>query len=924
MGVPALFRWLSGKYPKIVSPVIEGRPARIPDSNVEVPVDISRPNPNKEEFDNLYLDMNAIVHPCVHPEDRPPPETVDEMMLAIFKYTERLVNMVRPRKILMFAVDGVAPRAKMNQQRSRRFRAAQEAREKDEAQAEVIKKMEATGKTIDQAIKNHRVFDTNLITPGTPFMDKLAASLRYWTTYKLNMDPAWKDIKVIISDSTVPGEGEHKIMDFIRSQRSSPDHDPNTRHVMYGLDADLIMLGLATHEAHYRVLREDVFQQANGRGCRICGQEGHKAAECQGVLRAKVGEFGEKQKVPEDKPFIWLHVEILREYLDAELKVPDLPFRFDLERAIDDWVFMCFFVGNDFLPHIPSLEIRENGIDVLITIWKENIAVMKGYLTTDGTANLDRVQILMDGLSLKEDEIFRKRHIQDERQEARRSQGDQGKRQRLEEEERNAAELRSSKKAKVEQPANIPLIKPGDAIDPNQNKQLVQNRKEIRMGTSDANKSAAQALKAEMMRNATTDNAPTSALDLKRKAEDSEAQEDEEKTDSVRLWEPGFKTRYYSQKFHVSEENVEFRRSVMTAYVQGLCWVLQYYSQGVPSWTWYYPYHYAPFASDFQEISALDIKFEKGTPFRPFDQLMGVLPASSNSCLPAKLQKLMTSEDSEIIDFYPLSFPIDLNGKKFAWQGVALLPFIDEGRLLGAIEKVLPNLSEEEIERNSMGYNYMLFSESHSLYDDLTRALYGKRAAEHETLDPNKSGALIGVVARDPKYFPSSTVNYPLNQGTSTYGDIEIDRSLSVRYDLPKSQYVHKSMLLRGVKHKPQTLNFTDIQNVQNGRGRGRGGPPRHDQDRNQSFSNGQGRGHGRHEQNTRQPPFNNYDRRPPANNHGAYPQPPPPPHSGAPQSAYSWQNPTPAPWSNANERIPPAPPTQNGYQHPQYAPWRR
>jgi len=59
-------------------------------------------------MDNLYLDMNGIVHPCSHPEDRPPPETEEEMMLEVFKYTDRVVNMVRPRKVLMIAV-GMCP-----------------------------------------------------------------------------------------------------------------------------------------------------------------------------------------------------------------------------------------------------------------------------------------------------------------------------------------------------------------------------------------------------------------------------------------------------------------------------------------------------------------------------------------------------------------------------------------------------------------------------------------------------------------------------------------------------------------------------------------------------------------------------------------------------------------------------------------------
>lgn len=73
-------------------------------------------------------------------------------------------------------------------------------------------------------------------------------------------------------------------MDWIRRQRSHPEHDPNMSHVIYGLDADLIMLALATHEPNFKVLREDVFFQG-GRGpnaCKICGEQGHFAANCKG------------------------------------------------------------------------------------------------------------------------------------------------------------------------------------------------------------------------------------------------------------------------------------------------------------------------------------------------------------------------------------------------------------------------------------------------------------------------------------------------------------------------------------------------------------------------------------------------------------------------------------------------------------------
>lgn len=101
MGVPSLFRWLSKKYPKILKRVEEELPQIV--DGVEVPVDATKDNPNGE-VDHLYLDMNGIVHPCSHPEDKPAPENEEEMMVAVFEYTDRVIRMVRPRKLLMIAV----------------------------------------------------------------------------------------------------------------------------------------------------------------------------------------------------------------------------------------------------------------------------------------------------------------------------------------------------------------------------------------------------------------------------------------------------------------------------------------------------------------------------------------------------------------------------------------------------------------------------------------------------------------------------------------------------------------------------------------------------------------------------------------------------------------------------------------------------
>lgn len=176
------------------------------------------------------------------------------------------------------------------------------------------------------------------------------------------------------------------------------------------------MLGIATHEPHFRVLREDVFANDTKPGhCRKCNQPGHLADQCRGAPKPKPGEEVIEKPL---KPFIWLHVSVLREYLAVEMNVPQQPFKFDLERALDDWVFMCFFVGNDFLPHLPSLDIREDGIDTLIAIWRDNIPVMGGYVTKDGHVDLARAQTILNGLAKQEGAIFKRRRETEVRKEA--------------------------------------------------------------------------------------------------------------------------------------------------------------------------------------------------------------------------------------------------------------------------------------------------------------------------------------------------------------------------------------------------------------------------------------------------------------------------------------------------------------------------
>lgn len=102
-------------------------------------------------------------------------------------------------------------------------------------------------------------------------MHRLSVALKTYIVERSNEDPLWEGLAVIFSDAFVPGEGEHKILDFIRSQRAQSGFNPNTSHCIHGADADLIMLGLATHEANFYILREAVNSPKDLK-CYRCGQ----------------------------------------------------------------------------------------------------------------------------------------------------------------------------------------------------------------------------------------------------------------------------------------------------------------------------------------------------------------------------------------------------------------------------------------------------------------------------------------------------------------------------------------------------------------------------------------------------------------------------------------------------------------------------
>lgn len=159
-------------------------------------------------------------------------------------------------------------------------------------------------------------------------------------------------------------------MDFIRQERASKGYKPYQSHCIYGADADLIMLGLATHEPKFYIIREIVIT-ANDKFCTNCQKKGHFFMDCQRAVSIE----DESRVIQEQNAsninveFQFIRIQMVREFIHINYMKSMIPFGYDLEKIIDDFVFLCFFVGNDFLPHIPCLSIRDGGIDVLLRIY---------------------------------------------------------------------------------------------------------------------------------------------------------------------------------------------------------------------------------------------------------------------------------------------------------------------------------------------------------------------------------------------------------------------------------------------------------------------------------------------------------------------------------------------------------------------------
>ena len=282
------------------------------------------------------LDLNCAIYHCVRKLQKVKPyspviqsEWERDLQTHVIAYVRQMVRNVAPTEKILIAVDGVAPMAKIKQQRCRRFKSALSAEQEARIRAEAIN---APYVPVNR-------WDTNAITPGTTFMAGLATALRTYATTAPS--------KIVVSPADEPGEGEQKIMAWARA------HKPASM-VVYGLDADLIVLALwatATSTTQVDLYREET--------------------EFNGAV---------KTDATEEEQFLYLDTAHLATVLHTAHGRPGQ----SKQSFLTDFVALMNLLGNDFVPHGMALKIRDDGVIKLLEIAK-TLSTPVVAQATDGT-----------------------------------------------------------------------------------------------------------------------------------------------------------------------------------------------------------------------------------------------------------------------------------------------------------------------------------------------------------------------------------------------------------------------------------------------------------------------------------------------------------------------------------------------------------
>lgn len=584
MGVPSLFRWLQISHKDTIHNVSE-----------------------TFAVDCLYLDFNAIIHTCVKPGLGSEDEIEKDLHKTVGDFIDYILSKTRPRKLLYIAIDGVAPRAKLSHQRARRYKSAlgkkdgavpkakpipqkRKGKKKDAEHEEALYDKfvgEELTESSDVAaeIETER-FDLNCITPGTPFMERLHNILIAYIQSKLSNDPSVANLKVIYSSYLVPGEGEQKIMSFIRNQA-----DKNDVHMIYSPDGDLIFLGLSLHRNRVLIMRDyySPNRERSKKSCTKCGRTGHSNDEC-GVFT--------------NYTFIYVDMSQLRSRLVREFR-KGTSHKFDDERMLNDWIFLCFMLGNDFVPCLPCLEIRFHSIDTLTEFLMKSYSEIRTYITSSKSIDYKALRNFYCIMAGKEDGLYHRK-----------------------------------------------------------SQSLDRFREEIK----DVNIVY----------------------------------------EKIPIHTRAGKTQYYAEKLHATTDADV--KKICYEYIKGLIWVYSYYIFGTTGWDWHYPYHFAPLAADLSKLVITEINIPSGSPLKPLEQLLVVLPPMSKGMVPEELQPIF----SRYKNYYPDDVKTDMFDKVHVWQEVVLLPNIDTKHILSENADKFSALKYEDLNRNVRGPDLLFMREAKS------------------------------------------------------------------------------------------------------------------------------------------------------------------------------------------------------------------
>ena len=287
MGIPSYYKRLIDRFPNLV-----------------------RKGFKAIDSDVLLMDFNCLVYQCIRGPGVPTYTSATRVeweravLQAVADYTTKVWSAAGKPPRVFIGVDGVVPMAKIRQQRLRRFKS------RWLAAAETAAGVRRPGE---------EQWDTNAITPGTEFMEKLGLTLR---------DLAAKHSGWSVSAADEAGEGEQKLMAWVRSNK---DLVAKKRVTVYGLDADLIVLSLigvareVPSVASWNLLRE-------------------------------LAEF-ESKRSPDD---VFACLDILQ-LLGVVCIQGMSPSDYILE-------YTCgmSFLGNDFLPHSLSVKMKDTGHETMV------------------------------------------------------------------------------------------------------------------------------------------------------------------------------------------------------------------------------------------------------------------------------------------------------------------------------------------------------------------------------------------------------------------------------------------------------------------------------------------------------------------------------------------------------------------------------